>query len=139
MDEFAAKKFVETSILRLKEAAKQLGITENDVVQKDEFIYVPIPSRKHNRKFMLRALIDKEYPENPADYSFVNPETRQDTGIVDWPNDGGNAFKQESPPWICMAGTRAWVQRGNHPNPGLQVNLIENVVFSIFAKLNKEA
>jgi hypothetical protein len=136
MDIAASRKFLENSINRLREVAPQLGIASNDVVQKDGQIYVLIRSRTYGRNFTLRASVDNAYPENPADYAFVNPENWQDSNVAHWPNDGGQAFKLENPPWICMAGTRAWVQH-NHPNPGFQTNLIENVVFSVFSKLNK--
>ena len=136
MDETASKRFLEESIVRIKRMAGYLGVSETEIIVETTDVYVPLLSSKYNRKFMLRVRVDSEYPVNPADYVFVNPENRYEEGIAYWPNDGGQAFKLENPPWICMAGTRAWVQHG-HPNPGARVNLIENVAFSVFAKLNK--
>lgn len=136
MDETASKRFLEESIMRIKRMATHLGILETEIVVDASDVFVPFQSSKFNRRFMLRVRVDSEYPVNPADYIFVNPENRNEEGIPHWPNDGGQAFKLENPPWLCMAGTRAWVQHG-HPNSGTKFNLIENVVFSIFAKLSK--
>jgi hypothetical protein len=137
MDETASRRFLDESIIRIKRMAPQLGILETEIVVDASDIFVPFQSSKLNRRFMLRVWVDGEYPINPADYVFVNPESRKEEGIPYWPNDGGQAFKLENPPWLCMAGTRAWVQKGGHPNPGTKFNLIENVLFSIFAKLSK--
>ena len=134
MDESASKKFLEQTLKRLERARAQLGA---EIQVTDGQIFILLPSVRFNRQFMLKATPDGSYPENPADYCFVNPKTKCDEGITHWPNNGGQAFKLENPPWICMEGTRAWIKHG-HPNPGLQKNLIENVVFSIFAKLNKK-
>jgi hypothetical protein len=138
MDEIASKRFLEESIKRLKRIAKQLGTSEEDVVVDGPDIYIPILSSLYNRKFMLRVRTTDSYPAIPADYIFVNPENCNEIGVQHWPNDNGQAFKLQNPPWICMAGTLAWVQHG-HPNPGSNTNLIENAVFSIFVKLNKVA
>ena len=118
--------------------ATQLGISEDEVIVNGNEVYVSIPSSKYARRFALRARVDEGYPVDPAEYDFVNPQNFKEEGVAYWPNDGGQAFKVESRPWICMAGTRAWMQHG-HPKPDARVNLIENVVFSIFVKLNKVA
>jgi hypothetical protein len=136
MDEIAFKRFLEESIAQVKHMASYLGVSENEIAVDASDVFVPIQSSKFNRRFTLRVRVDSEYPVNPADYVFVNPENRNAEGIPYWPNDGGQAFKLENPPWLCIMGTRAWVQHG-HPNPGTKFNLIENVVFSIFAKLSK--
>jgi len=136
MNVVASRNFLVNSVNRLRDVAPQLGITKNDVVQKGQEVFVLIRSNKYNRNFMLRVLVDDAYPENPAEYGFVNPENESDASIAYWPNDGGQAFKLDNPPWICIAGTRAWMQH-SHPHPGFQTNLIENVVFSVFAKMNK--
>lgn len=133
MDKGASQAFLDQSLERLQQAKLQLGA---EIKVEDLRIFVLLPSSRFNRKFLLAITIIDGYPETPADYRFLNPLTKADEGVANWPNDGGQAFKLENPPWICMEGTRGWVQH-NHPNPGVQRNLIENVVFSIFAKLNK--
>lgn len=133
MDESASAAFLDQSIARLEQAKPQLGA---EIQLEARRIFVLLPSSRFNRQFLLAITVIDGYPETPADYGFLNPMTKLDEGTANWPNDGGQAFKLENPPWICMEGTRAWVQH-NHPNPGIQRNLIENVVFSIFAKLNK--
>jgi hypothetical protein len=136
MDEVASKRFLEESIIRIKRMAAYLGITEAEIVVDTSNVFIPFQSSKFDRKFMLSVRVNNEYPITPADYIFVNPENRNEEGVLYWPNDGGQAFKHENPPWICMVGTLGWVQHG-HPNPGTKFNLIENVVFSIFSKLSK--
>jgi hypothetical protein len=137
MDENATKQFVQESIRRLRRMTPILGVSEDKVEIANGDIFVPVPSTKHNRPFMIRARPDGEYPTSPSDYVFVDP-TAKGEGVQFWPNDGGQAFKLDNPPWICMAGTKGWIQHG-HPNPGPRVNLIENVVYSIFVKLNKQS
>jgi len=136
MDEAASEQFLEKSINRIKEGSKQMGFSESEVMLEGNDLFILMPSSKYNRKYMLKVSIYEGYPINAADYLFVDTETKQEKGIEHWPNDGGQAFKLENPPWICMAGTRAWILHG-HPNQGPQTNLIENVVFSIWVKLNK--
>ena len=138
MDPVASKKFLDESLNRLKRMQEGLGYPSEGVISEEPFIYIPLPSSRFSRSFVLRAKPDQEYPMHPADYTFVNVEDYKQEGVAYWPTDGGQAFKLENPPWICMSGTLTWTTHG-HPNPGIRDNLIENVAFSIFVKLNKSS
>ena len=136
MDPAASKKFLEESLSRLRRMQDKLGYLPDNIVTEESFVFIPLASSKTNRTFVLRAKPDEEYPMKPADYTFVNPADYKQEGVSFWPNDNGQAFKHENPPWICMSGTLAWTLHG-HPNPGMRDNLMENVAFSIFVKINK--
>lgn len=142
MDETCSTNFFQRSIENVKKMMEHLGVPQEKITVDALTLFIPIPSSRFNRQYMLRVRQANNYPMEAAEYTFVNPENTSQEGDTYWPNDGGNAFKIQNPPgnapWMCIAGTSTWSQHG-HPNAGGKQNLIENVVSSIYYELNKVA
>lgn len=136
MDSQASVDFLQDGIDKLKKLTEDMGISESDVILENT-VYVKLPCLKNNRSYLLR--IDcNDYPIEPADYKFVNPQTKLDSSPEDWPNDNNQGFKiVENPRWICIVGTREYKKR--HPGSPIDPNenLLHRVVFHIFSQMNK--
>lgn len=71
----------------------------------DGLVFVTIPAGG-NHSYMLKIEIPEEFPMKPADYSFVDPDTRNDDDPKCWPSGVSGLHANESPRWICIGGTK---------------------------------
>lgn len=109
----------------------------DDITTDGKIIYINLPKKSDGKKFLLRITCDEEFPLQPADYVFVNPETKQDDGKEFWSDDNQDALKtNENPRWICLAGTRAYKNHHTDHQFNPKVNSLAQTVFHIFRQIN---
>ena len=98
----------------------------------DGLVFVTIPA-SGNHSYMLKIEIPEEFPMKPADYSFVDPDTRNDDDQKCWPS-GVSGFNTEGlPRWMCIAGTKGYADHhsGEH-DPSLS---LAQVVVHIYRQI----
>ena len=136
MDEMLAKLEIESEIEKLDSLITE-WIGPDRITQEGNTIYVKLRKKDDEREFLLKVSCGKEFPLIPADYIFINPETKNDDSLEHWPVYNQNAFKTgENPRWICIAGTSEY--KKHHPehqfNP--KINSLNQTVFHIFREIN---
>ena len=99
-------------------------------------VFVTIPA-SNDRRYMLRIDIPERFPMGPADYTFVNPETRTDARPEFWPKNASGILVEESPPWICIKGTKAYSD--HHPDGSSSSSSLAKVVSHIFQSIRGNA
>ena len=108
------------------------------VYKQPGIIFARLQQKSTGNDFLLRVDCGKNFPLEPADYKFVNPDTQNDDGSEFWPAYNQNAFKtNENPRWICLAGTSAYKKHhsGYQHNP--KFNSISQTVHHVFLEINE--
>jgi hypothetical protein len=127
---------VTKEIEKLKRGIITEYISSSDIVEDGKVIFLNLPVIKQDKRFLLRIDYDEKFPQEPADYKFVNPNTKADDDKQYWPDDNQQAFKAgENPRWICLAGTKEYKNKheGKY-NPN--TNSLSQTVFHIFRQMN---
>ena len=107
------------------------------VHQQPRSIFANLKQKSTGKDFLLRVDCGKEFPLEPADYKFVNPDTRNDDGPEFWPIHNQNAFKTgENPRWICLAGTLAYKKQHSKHQYNSKFNSISQTVQHVFLEIN---
>jgi len=121
----ASVALVEEQVAKLRELAPALSI--DSVEQQGVDVYVTFRRRRDGRNYVLRFRCDG-YPVQPPSVLFVDPVSRENSGLDIWPNDGEQAIKRSWPtpssvcpafvippkPWACAAD-RASAGASGHP------------------------
>lgn len=112
-------------------------IGEESITVEEKTIYINLLRKSDKKEFLLKCICDGEFLIQPADYVFVNPETKTDEGKEYWPDDGQEAFKMnENPRWICIAGTREYKKRHSDHQFSPTFHTLAQTVFHIFRQIN---
>ncbi len=92
----------------IKISSKLIGL--NSVQEENGFLYVTITRKQDNTSFLLKIILPDNFPLEPGNYLFVNPQTKNDDSDKYWPQDNEQAFKikNQTSRWICLAGTSAY-------------------------------
>jgi len=137
MDAALATTLFEEEVNKLKKGMSD-WIDTNDIRVDGRIIYIYLTRKSDSKKFLLKIVCDGEFPLEPADYFFVNPDTKQDDSIEFWPNEGQDAFKTENqnPRWICLAGTREYKKHHSEHQFNPKTNSLAQTTFHIFRQIN---
>jgi len=136
MDEMLAKLETESEIKKLDKLITE-WIGQNRVIQEGNIIYVKLRKVDDEREFLLKVSCGEEFPLVPADYIFVNPETKNDDSTEHWPAYNQNAFKTgENPRWVCIAGTLGYKNHHTDHKFNPKINSLSQTVFHIFREIN---
>lgn len=117
-------------------SSKLIGL--NSVHEENGFLYVTIPRGQNGTSFVLKIILPDNFPLEPGNYLFVNPQTKNDDSAEYWPEDNEQAFKikNQNPRWICLAGTSDYKQRHNgvyDPN----IHTLSTTVIHIYKQINE--
>lgn len=136
MDNELTKKLFEKEITKLRKVMSE-DLKPEDIVVNERNIYIKLPKKKTDDVFFLKATCDENFPLEPADYVFVNPNTKQEDSKDHWPDDNNQSFKVgENPRWICLAGTKEYKKRHPEHKFNSKVNTLSQTVFHIFRQIN---
>jgi hypothetical protein len=137
MDATLAITLFEEEVNKLRKGMKD-WIDVNDITVEGKIVYIYLSRNSDNRKFLLKIVCDGEFPLEPADYTFVNPATKQDDGMEFWPNDNQDAFKtnDQNLRWICIAGTREYKKHHSDHQFNSKINSLAQTTFHIFRQIN---
>lgn len=136
MDNELAKKLFEKEVSKLQKIMSH-DLKPQDIVVEENNIYAKLPKKKETETFLLKVSCDENFPLEPADYIFVNPETKQDDNKEYWPDDNNQAFKiNENPRWVCLAGTKEYKKRHPEHKFNSKVNTLSQTTFHIFRQIN---
>lgn len=137
MDALLANALFEEEVNKLRKGMS-IWMNVNDIAIEGKTVYIYLPKKSDNKKFLLKIVCDGEFPLEPADYVFINPITKQDNGLEFWPNDGQDAFKTENQNlrWICLAGTREYKKHHLEHQFNPKVNSLVQTTFHIFKQIN---
>ena len=107
------------------------------VYRQHSTIFANLRQESTGKDFLLRVDCEENFPLEPADYKFVNPDTRNDDGPQFWPTYNTNAFKTgETPRWICIAGTLGYKKHHSDYKYNPRVNSISQTVHHVFLEIN---
>lgn len=107
------------------------------VIHDENTIFIKLRKNDNEREFLLRVTCGEGFPLEPADYVFVNPETKEDDSREYWPIHNNDAFKfNENPRWICIAGTLAYKNHHKEYKFNSKFNSLNQTVFHIFKEIN---
>ena len=112
-------------------------ISPNRVYQQPMTMFANLQQKSTGKDFLLRVDCSKNFPLEPADYKFVNPETRNDSGSEFWPTHNQNAFKaNENPRWICLAGTLEYKKHHPEYRHNSKIHSVSQTLFHILLEIN---
>ena len=112
-------------------------IGSDRVYKQPGIIFVKLRQKSTGKDFLLRVDCGKNFPLEPADYKFVNPDTQNDDRLEFWPTYNQNAFKtNENPRWICIAGTLAYKRHHSEYQHNPKINSISQTVHHVFQEIN---
>jgi hypothetical protein len=131
-----AKLEIESEIKKLDNLITE-WIGPDRVIQEGNIIFVQLRKIDDEKEFLLKVCYGEEFPLVPADYIFVNPETKNDDSPEHWPVYNQDAFKTaENPRWICIAGTLAYKKHHTDHQFNPKINSLNQTVFHIFREIN---
>lgn len=136
MDEMLAKLEIESEIEKLDNLITD-WIGPDRVKQDGNAIYVKLRKNDDKREFLLKVSCGEGFPLIPADYIFINQDTKNDDSPEHWPMYNQNAFKtSENPRWICIAGTLEYKKHHMEHQFNPKTNSLNQTVFHIFKEIN---
>lgn len=136
MDNELTKKLFEKEVTKLRKVMSD-DLKPEDIAVEERSIYIKLPKKKTDDIFLLKVTCDENFPLDPADYVFVNLDTKQEDSKDNWPEDNNQAFKVgENPRWICLAGTKEYKKRHQEHKFNSKVNTLSQTVFHIFRQIN---
>ena len=107
------------------------------VYKQSGIIFANLQQKSTGKDFLLRVDCGKNFPLEPADYKFVNPDTQNDDRSEFWPTYNQNAFKtNENPRWICLAGTLAYKKHHSEHQYNSKSNSISQTTHHVFLEIN---
>ena len=92
MNKLLAQNSRQEKIVALTKVIAKL-IAPDHVQVAGDTIFVNLPKDKDNTLFLLKITLPENFPLEPADYFFVNPETKFDDSPEFWPKDDEQALK----------------------------------------------
>lgn len=136
MDAELSKSLFEKEVEKMHKVMTE-WIGDGNISIDGRLVYMLLPRVKDNHRFLLRISCEENFPIEPADYIFVNPQTKVDDGKEFWPDDNQQAFKNnENPRWMCLAGTKEYKKRHPEHQYNPKIHTMSQIVFHIFRQIN---